>query len=242
MLLIQPTRSEEATRRAFQPLADYLGQATGSRITLVAQPNFLAHWQTVRRNAGYDLVLDDAHFTDYRVQKFGFHVLAKMPGTMSYSLVTPRTKRVFDPLELVGKTVASFGPPSIGATRLSAMFPNPTRRPTIVEIAGANEGLELVLQGKVNAAMLPTSIVSEHVAANRLFVVTSSEPTPQMALSVSPRVSAALREKIREALLQAGKPGNGERVLRHAGFERFETATPATYANQARILKDYWGY
>ena len=123
VLMIQPTLGVETTRQTFQPLADYLGKTTGARFTVVTQPNFLAHWETVRRNSGYDLVLDDAHFTDYRVQKFGFHVLAKIPGTTSYSLIVPRHKPVRDPLELAGKTVASFGPPSIGATRLNACSP-----------------------------------------------------------------------------------------------------------------------
>ena len=243
VLMIQPTLGVEATRQAFQPLVDYLEKATGSRFTIVTQPNFLGHWQTVRRNSGYDLGLDDPHLTDYRVRKIGIHVLAKVPGTTSYSLIVPNTKkRVFDPLELTGKKVASFGPPSIGATRLSAMFLNPSRRPTIVEIDSASEGMALLLQGKVNAAMLPTSLIAEQVGRGEAIVVMSTEPTPHMALSISPRINTALREKVRAALLRAGKPGDGAQALRHTGFESLEPATAATYANQSRILKDYWGY
>lgn len=242
VLMIQPMLGEETTRRMFQPLADYLGKEVGTPVTIVTPPNFLAHWETVRRNIGYDLVLDDAHFTDYRVQKFGFDVLARIPGTTSYSLVMLRKKRVIDPLDLAGKTVASYGPPSIGATRLSAMFPNPARRPAIVDIGSAGEGLDLLRRGKVTAAMLPTSLIGTHVGTGELAIVTTTEPTPQMAFSISPRVKESLRKKIRAVLLRAGDSTDGTSILRAANVDRFETADAAMYANQAKILKQYWGY
>jgi ABC-type phosphate/phosphonate transport system substrate-binding protein len=239
LLMIQPTLGEDTTRQQYQPLADYLTRATGSEVTIVTKPNFFAHWDTVRRNRGYDLVLDDAHFTDYRVLKFSFVVLAKLPGTASYSLIVLQDNRVADPLELAGKTIASFGPPSIGAARLSAMFNNPSRRPTIVDVTTPNEGLELLRKGKVVAAMLPTSAVSEAVGHGRMRVIMTTEPTPQMALSVAPRVAAATRDKIRAALLEPAKAGAAAFPAR---LERFEPATAAMYANQARILRQYWGY
>jgi hypothetical protein len=31
-------------------------------------------------------------------------------------------------------------------------------------------------------------------------------------------------------------------MLQGIGFERFDPATPAIYANQSNILKTYWGY
>jgi ABC-type phosphate/phosphonate transport system substrate-binding protein len=242
VLLIQPTLSEEATRRAFQPLAQHLGEATGTRVVIATRPNFLAHWETVRRNTGYDLVLDDAHFTDYRVQKFGFQVLAKLPGTTSYSLVVAARTRLRDPLELVGKKVACFGPPSLGASRLSALFPNPARRPAMIEIATTEEGLELLRQAKVSAAMLPTTSIGEQVDRGEISIVSTTEPTPHMALSASPHLNARQRDKIRMTLLRSAATTDGKEALRIAGFERFEKASAATYANQSRILKEYWGY
>jgi len=241
VLLIQPTLGEETNKQSFQPLADYLASAAGAQIIIVTKPNFLAHWDTVRRNAGYDLVLDDAHFTDYRVQKFGFYVLAKMRGSDSYSLLVSKDKRVMDPLELAGKAIASFGPPSIGATRLSAMFTNPARRPSIIDIANAREGLELLRQQKVAAAMLPTTYVGHYMAQGEFRVVMTTEPTPQMALSASPRVHPDLRQKISAALTEVGS-SPGKRPPPAAGVDRFETATAAMYDNQSRILKEYWGY
>jgi hypothetical protein len=63
-----------------------------------------------------------------------------------------------------------------------------------------------------------------------------------MALSASARVNARLREKIRVALLRAGKNGDAGAALRDTGIERFEPASAALYAGQARLLRDTWGY
>jgi hypothetical protein len=235
VLLIQPIQREDVTRRAFQPLLEQFEQATGRRFVIATTPNFLAHWQTVRRNVGFDLVLDDAHFTDYRVQKFGFHVLAKVPGMSSYSLATARGTRLRSPLDLAGKKVASFGPPSIGATRLSAMFPNPARRPAIIEVASSTDGLSLLEQGKVTAVMLPTAALTDHVN-----VISTAEPSPNMALSISPRIDPRTREKIRAALLRPG--GVDSNLQREAGIGGFESTDAAYYAGQSRILRDFWGY
>jgi len=240
VLLIQPAQREEATRRAFQPLLGQLEQATGRRFVIAIAPNFLAHWQTVHRNASYDLALDEAHFTDYRVQKFGFHVLAKVPGTSSYSLATARATQLRSPLDLAGKKVASFGPPSIGATRLNAMFPNPARHPAIIEVASATDGLTLLKEGKVAAVMLPTAALTDEVNRDQVNVISTAEPTPNMALSISPRVDPATREKIRAALLRPGAAQSKQ--LREAGIDGFEPASSAQYAGQARMLKDFWGY
>ncbi len=242
IVLIQPNQGEEETRQVFKPLLNYLEKATDTRFTLLVRSNFLSHWETVRRNKGYDLVFDDAHFTDYRVQKFGFRLLAKISGTTSYSVVIPGNQRTYDPFELAGKKIASFGPPSIGVARLNALFPNPARRPAIIEVSTTREALALLAQNKVHAAILPTTSVSANVARGDVRLLTTTEPTPSMALSASPRVSATLLTKIRSALFFAPQSEEGRRMLQQINVERFEPATPETYAGQRRILKEYWGY
>ena len=242
VLLIQPILSAERTKQAFQPLAEYLGRSAEMRCVISTQPNFLAYWDTVRRREGYHLVLDAAHFTDYRIQKLGFHVLAKIPDSVSYTLIVPDSDPVIDPMELIGKSVATLGPPSIGAARLSSMFPNPARQPVIVEVQSAEEGIELVLKRRVAGAILPTPIVSRQMAGGGISVVATTEPIPHIALSAAPTVPAAVRERIRAALLSAHRLPDGQRMLAAIGFERFDPATPEMYANHGSILREYWGY
>jgi len=243
VLLVQPILSEEKTKAAYEPLAAYISQITGKPCVVRAMPNFFAYWDTIRRKSGYDLVLDAAHFTDYRAQKMGFKVLAKIPDTVSYSLIVPEGSMVLDPAELIGKTIATLGPPSIGAARLNAMFPNPLRQPIIIEVANSDEGMKMVVEGRVHAAILPTPLVSRQMSqGGGVFVVTTTEPIPHIALSASSNLNGGTLDKIRTALINANKTEDGKKMLQGIGFPKFDPATPDLYAGQSNILKEYWGY
>jgi len=243
ILAILPVRSEAATRAAYQPLADYIGRVTGRKCVLLTHPTFFSYWSTVRQGKGYDLALDEAHFTDYRLQKLGFSVLVKLPDMVTYSLVMAGRKRVPDPAHLVGRRIATLGIPSVGAARLNALFPNPSRQPITVEVDNLEQGMKMLLDGKVAAAILPTPFVNQQIAGgSRVRVVLLTEPIPNSALSVGPGVDAGTRDALRKALLDAGKSDAGVRMLRSLGVERLDPATPAIYAGQSRILAEYWGY
>ena len=243
VLLVQPVLSEDQTRKAFQPLCDFIAKLAGRTCRVHTAPNFLAYWHMIQRNQGIDFVLDAAHFTDYRAQKQGYVVLAKIPEGVSYSLITPKSETVFDPQELLGKTIATLGPPSIGAARLNAMFPNPMRQPAIREVASAEEGIELVVKGRVSAAILPTPIVGQRLARHGdIYVVMTTEPIPHIALSAAPHIDPAVRDRVRQALLSAPNSEAGRVMLKGIGFPGFEAASAETYHNQSRVLKEYWGY
>ncbi len=243
VLAIQPGSSEIVTRNAFQPLADYLSKAAGMGCSLLISQNFFAYWDTVRKGAGYNLVLDAAHFTDYRIQKLGFRVLVKEPGNVSYSLVVNKRTPIRDPDQLVAKRIATLGIPSIDATRLIAMFPNPSRQPVIVEVDSSKRGLDMVLHGGVAAAMLPTPFVRTAIArGDRLMVVAVTEPIPGMALSAAPSIDRATGDAIRKALLDAKNTIAGRKMLDAIGISHFDPATAAVYRGQSRMLRNDWGY
>ena len=242
-LVIQPILSEEKTRRAYRPLAEYLSRATGRQVVIRTMPNFLAYWTSIRRPNSFSFVLDAAHFTDYRVNKLGYEVLAKIPDTVSYSLIVPEDVLVFEPSELIGKRIATLGSPSIGAARLAAMFPNPMRQPIIVEVGSSEKGMQMLLQGKVHAAILPTPLVFRQMSgAGGISVVMTTEPIPHIALSASGSVDPELRKAVRKALIEADKTPEGRAMLKKIGFPKFDPANAGIYAGQSDMLKKYWGY
>lgn len=243
VMIIQPALSEERTRQSFQPLADFISKVTGIPCVIRTSPNFLAYWSVITRNSGFDLALDAAHFADYRAQKFGFKILAKAPDTLTQSLVVHENDPVLDPEELIGKPVATLGPPSISAARLNSLYPNPLRQPIVVEVASFEDGIEKLVQRKVRGAILPTPLVAQQMARGvNLIVVTTTEPMPHTALSAAPTLDPALRDKIRAALLNARNTEEGRKMLEGIGFMAFDPATEAMYAGQSNLLKAYWGY
>lgn len=243
VLAVQPILDEEQTRKVFQPLCDYLARATGRACRIFTSPNFYAYWDNVRQSKAFNLVLDAAHFTDYRAQKLGYEVLAKIPDTVTYTLVTRENDLMLDVSELVGKRVATLGIPSIGAARLNGLFPNPSRQPVTIEVGAAEKAMRMLLDGKVNAAILPTPIVSQQMASGAaVYVVLTTDPIPHIALSASSSLDASTRTALRNALLAAHNSENGRKMLKLIGFERFDPASTAVYTGQGKILKEYWGY
>jgi ABC-type phosphate/phosphonate transport system substrate-binding protein len=243
VLAVQPILDEGQTRKAFQPLCDYLAQATGRPCRLFTSPNFYAYWDIVRNSTAFNLVLDAAHFTDYRVQKLGYQVLAKIPDSVSYSLVTSDSDFLVDASELVGKRVATLGIPSIGAARLNGLFPNPSRQPVTVEVGAAEQAIRMLLDGKLKAAILPTPLVAQQMAnGGGLYVVLATDPIPHIGLSAAPSIDAKTLSALRQALLNAHTSEDGKKMLKQIGFERFDPATASVYTGQAGILKEYWGY
>lgn len=242
-LAVQPVLTPEKTIKAYTPLASYLSKATGKKIVIKTHVNFLAYWSTISKAPKYDFILDAAHFTDYRIKKMKYVVLAKIPDGVSYSIITLDENLLLDPQELIGKRVATLGSPSIGAARLNALFPNPLRQPIAVEVANVDEGIKKLLSKNVFAAILPTPIVSREMAQGKpINVVTTTRQVPHIALSASPGVDAHTRETIRQALVNAHKTPDGKNMLKKIGFARFDPATAEIYAGQSELLKSYWGY
>ena len=243
VLGVAPLLDEAQTRAQFQPLCDYLAAVTQLPCRISTRPNFLSYWETIRQGRDYNLVLDEAHFTDYRAQKMQYTVLAKIPNTVTYSLIVPTTVKIIDPARLVGRRIATLGIPSMGAAQLNGLFPKPSKQPIPVEVDNAAEGFALLRDNKVAAAILPTPLVREAIVGGAPFrVMLSTVPLPHMAVSVAPVISTELRLTLRRALLTAQKTDNGRAMLAHLGIDRFDPANATIYKGQARILQEYWGY
>lgn len=241
VLLAQRLPPEEMPIASLQPLADYIGMLTGRQCVIEMPPNFPSYWEAVRGNR-YDLAFDAPHFTDYRIQKFGFRALVKTPETASYSLIVRDDGRARDPARLVGKRVASLGLLSIGTPRLNVLFPNPIRQPVLHDVSSTAEGIRLLRARKVEAAFLPTAMIERDDTRPGIAVVLTTEPVPRLALSASPKVAPAMGAKIRDGLLRAQTTDAGREMLRAIGLDYFDATTNEEFANQSYVLRGYWGY
>jgi len=238
-LAIQPILSKSKTEQAYQPLAVYLSRVTGHTITVKASMNFLGYWESMRRGKGYDLVLDAAHFTDFRDRRMKYTVLAKLQDTVTFSLVTSEDVLLFEPEELIAKKIATIPSPSLGGVRLAELYPNPLRQPRIIGTPNALDALARLKNGEVDAALVPTPLIRGDSTVN---VVMTTEPVPHMALSASPRVDKKTRRAIRKALVNAHKTPAGQAMLKAINLPGFDPASNATYKGYAKLLDGVWGY
>ena len=239
-LAIQPTLPQEKLKENYQPLADYLSKVTGHTITISTQRNFLFYWTKMRkREKGFDLVLDAAHFTDFRIKTQGYTVLAKLPDSVSSSIVTREDNLLFDANDLIGLRVATMPSPSLGSLRLEQLFPNPMRMPHFVWETNTTVAVEKLLSGDVDAAIIPTRLAS---AYHNLNIVMTTELVPHMGLSASPDVPAEVAEKIRQALINAGAEDSGRIMLSKLKIDNFEAADNTSYDGYAKLLTGVFGY
>lgn len=237
--IVQPILPPEQTKKAFLPLTEYLSRQTGHKIKLITSLNFLSYWETMKRNTQYDLILDAAHLTDYRIKRMGYKVLAKRADAVSYTLVTGEDADILEPEELIGKSIASIGSPSLGMLRVEEMFPNPLRQPVIVEVNNSVDSIKKVLDGKAVGAMVPTPLVG---AYPDLITITTTEQVPHTAISASSSVPQDVQKAIRKALINASKTEEGLKMLEAINFPSFETASSEQYQGYESLLEGVWGY
>lgn len=235
---VQPILERDATIRFYRPLVDYLRKETGLDIEFKASINFLTYWQKTRRG-DFDLVLDAAHFTAYRMTQLDYQPIAKVPGTVTYSLITTPDLLIFEADELIGKHVASAAPPSLGMVRLQEMFSNPLREPVIKESPSAENAIKMLESGQVVAAMVPTPLLNNYPDFN---VVATTQPAPHVTFSVAPGVSAENRDKLKKALLEAGNTKAGQQALADINFPALEAADPRQYQGYEKLLMNTWGF
>lgn len=238
-LAVPPFLPQAEMKAQYTKMTDYLSKSVGAPVDLITNSTYLGYWDVMRKGAGYELVLDNAPMIDFLVQRQNYTVLAKIAGVVSQSLVTRDDAAILDPQELIGKPVATIASPNLSALMLFQMFPNPLRLPDFKYANNAREAIDMVLKGKVAAALVPTPIA---ILYDDLNVVTSSKQLPHLAIAAAPTVPADVQAKIRQALLQADKTPEGRAMLKMLNTKGFEAASNATYAGHAELLKGTYGY
>jgi hypothetical protein len=236
---VQPILPADQIEMNYQPLADYLSQATGHQFEIKAYRNFLTYWIKMKKAKDMDFVLDAAHFTDYRIQKKEYRPLVKLPDTVSMTVITGEDEFVFEMEELVSKKIATMASPGMGSVRLNQMFPNPVRQPFYIEASDSVDAVNRVLDQSVVAAIIPSPLVQNYSNVN---TVVTTEPVPHMAMSASPDVPQDVSDKVRDALVNAGKTAKGKAMLEALNVERFDATDAQTYAGYATLLEDMFGY
>ncbi|MDX1569357.1 MAG: PhnD/SsuA/transferrin family substrate-binding protein [Xanthomonadales bacterium] len=239
-LVVQPIYTPERAREVYAPLTDYLNRATSHTFNLVTPKNFHHYWADMRRRDDWHLIFDDAHFTDYRVQKFDYTPLVKTAEQASFSLLAGPMLMETELDTLVGRRIVTMPAPSLGFSLLTEWFSNPLQQPIIVSSAFTwRDTVEIVFAGEAEAAMVPTWLAQRYP---NLLPIRESRQLPGEAISASAAVDDAAREEITAALLKLHEDESLYEVLVELNISQFEPATEAEYAGHADLLKSFYGY
>ncbi len=185
------------------------------------------------KKGNYDLILDAAHFTDYRIKNMHYTVLAKIPDTVSFSLISHEDDLVFDYNELIGKEIVTLPPPSLGSVRLAQIFPNPMRQPVILSSEPATDAIKSVKNGKSFAALIPNPLLNQHRNFN---TISTTRAVPHMAISASPRIEKSVQQKIRRVLVDAINSSDDRAMLKLLNLPSFQATSARTYRGHEQLL------
>ena len=238
-----PRETQSGGADSYAPLAEYLSKVTGQKVDYRYSDNWLSYQKEMQKGV-YDLVFDGPHFVGWRMAKLGHMPLVKFPGNLSFVVIVKQADTRFNSIQqLAGRTICAHAPPNLATLTVLYEFKNPARQPLIIDTQGFPAAYKGVVSGKCVAAILQTKLAAElDKEAHATRVVYQSEPLPNQALSVGPRVSPEMQKKIVNALLS-----DEGKVAASALFERFKMkefvpASSKEYLGLGVLLQDVRGF
>ena len=237
---IEPSYPADQAEEIYKPLLDYLSKSTGHTFTLSVPRNYHFLWRDMKRNEPLDFTLEEAHFVDFRIQRFGFEPLVRTAEPTTYALLAQPELAEKGITGLVGQRIACMPSPSLGFALLAEMFKNPVAQPDIrSEAVSWKDGVEMVFAGEADAAMVQTYISDLYP---NLVVVQRTRDFPGRALTAAPGVPAEVKQAVKDAMLKLHEDQSLYTVLVELGTAKFEPATAAEYAGSEQMLKGFFGY
>lgn len=239
-----PRETEEKGVYYYGPVAEFLTQATGERFVYEYAPS----WATYAKNmktGQYDLVFDGPHFVSWRIENIQHTALVKLPQPHEWRVIA-RTDdpTVNDLKDLEAKKVCGPASPNFGTLTMFSHFTNPVREPVHVITKGWKDGYNALLAGKCQATVLPRTNHAQYDPSGQKTKVIHQHPAfPNQAFTAGPRMSAELKEKVRQALLSpAGQQAMARLRERYAAGKDLVEANDAEYAGVSSVLDRAVGF
>ncbi|MBC7655547.1 MAG: PhnD/SsuA/transferrin family substrate-binding protein [Frankiaceae bacterium] len=237
---VEPNYPPAQAQDVYRPLLAYLSKATGHRFILKTAGNYHVYWRDMRGGAATDFAFEEAHFTDYRVNRQRFTPLVRVVDPTKFTLLVDSANANAGANGLIGRRIASMSAPSLGYLLLGELYKNPIAQPEIQSVAASwKDGVEMVFAGETEAAMVPGYIAQTYP---NLVPVATSRDFIGRAFSASPKVPMDVRKKVADALLRLHKDKTLFDVLSELGATQFVPANAADYAGSERLLRGVFGY
>jgi hypothetical protein len=237
---VEPNYPPAQAQQVYAPLLAYLSKATGQRFILKTSGNYHVYWRDLRSNADTDFAFEEAHFTDYRINRQRFTPLVRVVDPTKFVLLVDSSNEAGGANGLIGRRIASMSAPSLGYLLLGELYKNPIAQPEIQSAAASwKDGVEMVFAQESDGAMVPGYIAATY--PNLVSVATSRDFVGR-AFSASPKVPPDVRKKVTDALLALHKNPALFDVISELGTTQFVPATAAEYAGNERLLRGVFGY
>ena len=242
-----PRETEEKAKEIYGLFAEGLSAALGKKVVYEYPNNFLDYGNRMRAG-DFDIVFDAGHFVSWRVVHTNHEVVAKLPGSLFFYVVT-LSEDIKSTEDLISRKVCTPAPPNLGAVTLLSQFKNPVRQPILVSIKGGFLGAaKSMKKGKCAAAVLRNNVYKNKISdedRSNFRIVYKSRPIPNQAITAGPNISASDKYKLAAALTANEGTEFADKLLSRFSkkSKHFEKSTGEEYTDLSLLLEGVvWGW
>lgn len=190
VLSAPPRETREVAEKTYGPLARFLSEQLGQPV-VYRQPGSWSAYSAALRKGEYDFVFDGPHFASWRMIHLQHQPLVKLPGSLSFVVVTAAKNYTMRTLaDLRSSSLCGMASPNLATNSILAEF-GPVTSPDIVVIEGGFEGIVKAYDaGNCDAMILRDSYFKKLPEEKRknLKVVYTSPTYSNQTLTAGPRV------------------------------------------------------
>jgi len=255
LLAVEPVPAEEArsllfgvlnqqsptlTAERWNPILGFVTARTGVALRLAMGPT-VQETDAMMGRGQFDFMFTNHNFqTEY--EGVGYRVIARWKGEPIRGVIAVQADSPMQALrELDGRSVAFPSPDAFVAYAVPVVALKKARVTVAETFAGNQEGaLAQLAARRVDAAAVNSRFLEQYAAKKpefRFRVLFQSEPYPDLAVIVHPRVPARTVAAVREALVGMDRDPQGAEILQRVGAKGFEPAADRDYDGVRRIYK-----
>jgi len=244
LIMTAPPREKVSAGNAlYGPLAKAIGDILGVTVVYKHPGNWL-RYQRNMRNGEYDIVFDGPHFVSWRIEHLGHQVVAKLPGSLDFFLVSNKSDtEIQGPETLIGKKICGISPPNLSTLSVLAKFDNPVRQPVILGIRGGMGKVYKKFKNRAcRAAVFRNTFFYKKISKAsqaRLKIIFRSDSLPNQAITVSNRISKSQRERLTQALIYGKAASAAKGLIKRFGgrAKSFVSARSEEYQDPRILLE-----
>ena len=210
-----PRETPEQGEAVYGPLAAEISRIINAKVTYQHPGNWIAYRKKVQ-SGQYDFIFDGPHFAAWRLQNLEVEPLVKLPGSLSFVLVSDyKNDTIKSKDDLVSKKICTLPSPNLGTLSAYSMYPNQVRQPKFVMLKGGFKNVAKGFQsGKCDAALLRESFFKHGLddkSRRSLKVLEASKQLTNQGITISKRINEQKQKEIRDFLtsekgVQISKP------------------------------------
>lgn len=240
-----PRGSRAEENAAYQPIAELLSRTLNREVVYRHADNWLTYSKDMTQGR-YDLVFDGPAFNGWRQERLNHVPLVKLPEPFVFVVITRADNReIRDIADLAGQRICAHAPPNLGTLTLLSRFPHAARQPAIRTTKGWDKAFKRMMNGDCVATVVPIKNLEKNDREGKLArIVYRHAALPNQALSAGPRITAAMRDRIQQAMLSGeGRKATATLRATYAG-KNFVPASAKEYAGLGSYLRDelYYSY